>query len=68
MAAQGRKEKPLNHAIWHVFVMGGSLFHFFAVVLYSMPLEVGTEHWPLHGKLHPYSQVCMDLVEKTGVL
>jgi len=25
---------PFNHAIWHVFVLGGSTFHFFAVFLY----------------------------------
>ena len=24
---------PLNHAIWHVFVLGGSIFHFFMVLL-----------------------------------
>ncbi len=23
---------PYNHAIWHVFVLGGSIFHFFSVV------------------------------------
>jgi len=28
---------PHNHAIWHVFVMLGSTFHFFAVVLYTLP-------------------------------
>ena len=26
---------PYNHAIWHVFVMGGSTCHFFAVLLYT---------------------------------
>lgn len=26
-----------NHAIWHLFVLGGSLFHFFAVFFYVIP-------------------------------
>lgn len=25
---------PYNHAIWHLFVIAGSVFHFFAVILY----------------------------------
>ena len=25
---------PYNHAVWHIFVLGGSAFHFFAVYLY----------------------------------
>ena len=25
---------PYNHAIWHLFVMGGSISHFFSVILY----------------------------------
>lgn len=29
---------PYNHAIWHLFVIGGSAFHFFAVLLYVIPL------------------------------
>jgi hemolysin III len=29
---------PYNHAIWHVFVIGGSVFHFFAVLFYVIPL------------------------------
>ncbi len=28
---------PFNHAIWHLFVMGGSACHFFAVLLYVVP-------------------------------
>lgn len=28
---------PYNHAIWHVFVMVGSLLHFFAVLFYVVP-------------------------------
>ena len=25
---------PYNHAVWHLFVIAGSVFHFFAVILY----------------------------------
>ncbi|MFI5381155.1 MAG: hemolysin III family protein [Tepidisphaerales bacterium] len=28
---------PFNHAIWHLFVMGGTACHFFAVLLYVVP-------------------------------
>ncbi|MFV0237785.1 MAG: PAQR family membrane homeostasis protein TrhA [Flavobacteriales bacterium] len=28
---------PFNHAIWHVFVLGGSIFHFFAIFWYVIP-------------------------------
>ncbi len=28
------KKLPYNHAIWHLFVLGGSTAHFFAVLLY----------------------------------
>ena len=28
---------PYHHAIWHLFVMAGSLFHFFAVLWYVIP-------------------------------
>lgn len=32
------KEKiPYNHAIWHVFVLGGSALHFFGIFFYLMP-------------------------------
>jgi len=32
---------PFNHAIWHGFVLAGSIFHFFAILLYlaSPPLN-----------------------------
>jgi len=26
-----------NHAVWHLFVLAGSIFHFFAVLLYVIP-------------------------------
>lgn len=28
---------PYNHAIWHLFVLGGSTFHFLAIFLYVIP-------------------------------
>ncbi len=32
------KRLPYHHAIWHLFVMAGSVFHFFAVLFYVIPL------------------------------
>lgn len=34
------KRLPYNHAIWHLFVMAGSAFQFFAVVYYVLPVAV----------------------------
>ncbi|WP_252178177.1 hemolysin III family protein [Endozoicomonas sp. 4G] len=31
------KKLPFNHAIWHVFVLGGSVCHFFAVFFHVLP-------------------------------
>ena len=31
------KRLPFNHAIWHLFVLGGSVCHFFAVLFYVLP-------------------------------
>lgn len=31
---------PYHHAIWHVFVMAGSAFHFFAVFFYVIPVQL----------------------------
>jgi hemolysin III len=28
---------PFNHAIWHLFVLGGSICHYFAVLFYVLP-------------------------------
>jgi hemolysin III len=28
---------PYHHAIWHVFVLVGSLAHFFAILFYVLP-------------------------------
>jgi len=30
-------KRPFHHAVWHVFVLGGSICHFFAVLLYVIP-------------------------------
>jgi hemolysin III len=30
-------KRPFHHAVWHVFVLGGSICHFFAVLLYVVP-------------------------------
>ena len=29
---------PYHHAIWHLFVLAGSTFHFFAVLFYAVPI------------------------------
>ncbi len=31
------KKLPYNHALWHVFVLAGSVLQFFAVLLYVLP-------------------------------
>ena len=33
------RKMPYNHAIWHVFVVAGSTLHFFAILLYVIPLN-----------------------------
>ena len=30
---------PYNHAVWHFFVLAGSIFHFFAVLFYVIPVR-----------------------------
>ncbi|NMO96477.1 PAQR family membrane homeostasis protein TrhA [Paenibacillus lemnae] len=30
---------PYHHAIWHVFVLAGSILHFFSVLLYLLPIK-----------------------------
>jgi hemolysin III len=32
------KKLPYNHAIWHLFVLGGSICHYFAILLYLLPV------------------------------
>ena len=31
------KRLPFNHALWHLFVLAGSILQFFAVLLYVLP-------------------------------
>jgi len=31
------KRLPYGHAVWHLFVLAGSICHFFAVLLYVIP-------------------------------
>ncbi|MBA9027659.1 MULTISPECIES: PAQR family membrane homeostasis protein TrhA [Bacillaceae] len=31
---------PFHHAVWHLFVLGGSAAHFFAVLLYILPIQI----------------------------
>jgi hemolysin III len=33
------RKMPYNHAVWHVFVVAGSALHFFAILLYVIPLS-----------------------------
>ena len=33
------KKIPFNHAIWHLFVLAGSICHFFAIIHYVLPLR-----------------------------
>jgi hemolysin III len=32
-----RDKMPFNHAIWHLFVLAGSVLHYFSVLLYVIP-------------------------------
>lgn len=32
---------PYNHAIWHLFVLAGSVSHFIAVFFYVLPIRIG---------------------------
>lgn len=31
---------PFHHAVWHLFVLAGAIAHFFAVLLYLIPIQV----------------------------
>ncbi len=33
------KKLPFNHAIWHLFVLAGSICHFFSILFYVLPAE-----------------------------
>jgi hemolysin III len=34
------KKLPFNHAIWHLFVLAGSVCHFFAIYYYVLPVNM----------------------------
>jgi len=34
------RERLLMHAIWHLFVLGGSICHFFTIFFYVIPLKI----------------------------
>ena len=36
----GWRRLPYHHAVWHLFVLAGSAFHFFAVLFYVIPVAV----------------------------
>jgi len=33
------KNLKFNHAVWHIFVLAGSILHFFAVLYYVIPMQ-----------------------------
>ncbi len=33
-----KKSIPFNHAIWHLFVLAGTVLHFFAILFYVIPV------------------------------
>jgi hemolysin III len=35
------KSMNFHHAVWHLFVITGSIFHFFAVLFYVIPIQNG---------------------------
>ena len=35
----GWRKMPYSHAIWHVFVLAGSILHFFAILIYVIPIS-----------------------------
>jgi hemolysin III len=34
------KKLRFHHAVWHLFVLAGSAFHFFAVLYYVIPVKI----------------------------
>jgi hemolysin III len=39
----GWKRLPYHHAVWHLFVLAGSILHFFAVLFYVIPIVGGSQ-------------------------
>jgi hemolysin III len=40
LAFYGWRRLPYHHAVWHAFVLAGSVLHFFAVLLYVVPTRL----------------------------
>lgn len=36
------KKLVFNHAIWHLFVLGGAVFHFFSIYWYVLPVPINS--------------------------
>ena len=32
-----RKQMPYHHVIWHLFVLAGSILHYFSILFYVIP-------------------------------
>jgi hemolysin III len=41
VAFYGLKRVPWNHAVWHLFVLGGSVLHYFAILWFVVPGKSG---------------------------
>lgn len=39
LAFYGWRRLPYHHAVWHLFVLAGSTFHFFAILFYVIPVS-----------------------------
>ena len=33
-----QRQLKYHHAVWHLFVLAGSIFHFFAILFYVLPI------------------------------
>lgn len=42
LAFYGWRKLPYHHAVWHLFVLAGSVLHFFAVLFYVIPTPGGS--------------------------
>jgi hemolysin III len=42
LAFYGWRRLPYHHAVWHAFVLAGSVLHYLAVLLYVIPRAPGS--------------------------
>src|ERR1044072_1794876 len=49
---------PYNHAVWHVFVLAGSICHYFAVLFYVLHANQSELHMLTLSILHEEFAVC----------